>query len=221
MSQMTINGVLMRLVEPKDGIDSEALPFIPSSPCLNIEKTYAAVASDGEKPSSMTLHILSDVTPLDTSQDFYDEDVKSNPGHTISWIACSFINGRNKNAAPTDHPTISQPLSFSPIVGSKLVINGSTPRSDKEEDYHDWYNIEHGPALATVEGWNAGRRYSFLKSYGEIETAGFYGFNYYDEKSGLGGSEWEKATKTEWTFRIRGNAAKPNIRRVWKIQESL
>ncbi|KAL2067204.1 hypothetical protein VTL71DRAFT_1628 [Oculimacula yallundae] len=221
MSQTTTNGILLRLVEPKDEIGLDATIAAPNSPCPNIEKTYAAVASDREKPSFMNLYVLSDITPLITSQELFDQDVKANSSQIICWIVCRFINGRDKGASTTESPSTSQPLSFSPAAGSVLVINGSTPRPDKQGDYHDWYNIEHGPALATVEGWNAGRRYSFVKSYGETQTAGFYGLNYYDENSGLGGSEWQKATKTEWTFRIRGNAEKPNIRRVWRIQESL
>ena len=210
-------GVLMRLVEPNQG-DTKSAQLSPQSPCPNVQNIYTAAADDDEKPSRLTLYILSDIDPLHALSEFYDNDVKANPGLTISWVVCGFINGRDNGAPTTDDPSTVHPLSHEPAAGSKLVINGSTPRPDKETDYHEWYNVEHGPGLAIVPGWNAARRYSLQRTFGEIETANFYGFNYYDEESGLGGPVWHKSTKTEWTFRIRANAAKPNIRRVWRIE---
>lgn len=62
------------------------------------------------------------------------------------------------------------------------MINGSSLRPDKEDDYHGWYNEEHGPVLSLVPGWNEKQRYRLEKSYGEVGK--FYGFNYYDEKNG-------------------------------------
>lgn len=219
MSNSTVEGVLLRLIEPKEGANTD-LGTIPTHPTLpNIQKTYTAVADDGEKPSRLVLHVVSDISPLLSSPEFFEEDVKANPNVTLSWIVCGFINGRDAGAPETDDPSTVHPLSYEPALNSKIVINGGTPRPEKEHDYHDWYNQEHGTALAGVPGWNAGRRYSLQKSYGEIETANFYGFNYYDEDSGLGGPIWQKNTKTEWTYRIRGNAARPNIRRVWKVQK--
>lgn len=218
MSSTPVPGALMRLVNKTDP-NLNRSKLSPSNICPNIEKTYTAVADDGEKPDHLALYILSDITPLNISSELYEADKAANPDLSISWVLCAFINGRDKSTPVTDEPSPSQPLTHDIVPGSKLVINGSTPRPDKESDYHAWYNEEHGPGLSIVPGWNAARRYSLQKSYGEIETANFYGFNYYDEESGLGGPIWTKSTKTEWTFRIRGNAAKPNIRRVWKVQE--
>ncbi|KAJ8110816.1 hypothetical protein OPT61_g6437 [Boeremia exigua] len=218
MTESGTEGVLLRLFEPKPGRASDLSSPPSKSPCPGTQQTYIAVADDDEKPSRLHIHVLSDIGPLLSTSYLYDEDVKANPDWSISWIVCGFINGRDKDTSPTDSPSTIHPLSHSPAAGSKLVINGSTPRYDKESDYHEWYNVEHGPGLAIVPGWNAARRYSLQKTYGEIETANFYGFNYYDEESGLGGPIWQKSTKTEWTYRIRSNAAKPNIRRVWRIQ---
>jgi hypothetical protein len=217
MSPSAVPGVLMRLASPSaDGTDRTKLA--PSAPCPNIQKMYTAVADDGEKPERLALYVLSDISPLVSSSELYDTDKTANSDLNISWVVCGFINGRDKGSSPTEPPSTAHSLTHSPVPGSKIVINGSTPRPDKESDYHDWYNEEHGPGLSIVPGWNAARRYSLEKTYGDLETAHFYGFNYYDEESGLGGPIWQKSTKTEWTFRIRGNAAKPNIRRVWKIE---
>jgi hypothetical protein len=73
-------------------------------------------------------------------------------------------------------------------------------------------------SASLVPGWNENKRYRLEKSYGDVETASFYGFNFYDVENGLGGPEWKASTDTEWTQRVRSNHAKPNIRRMWKIQ---
>ncbi|KAI9150711.1 hypothetical protein HJFPF1_10487 [Paramyrothecium foliicola] len=219
MSHQAVPGVLMRFLNfngQGKPLTSQFLSLI----CPGICKTYNLTADDAEKPSYMSLHVLDDITTLINSSDFFELDKAAKTDWTVSWIVCEFINGRDKGSPPTDSPETFNPLKHEPIPGSKLVINGSTPRPDKESDYHTWYNEEHGPGLSIVPGWNAARRYSLKKSYGEIETANFYGFNYYDEESGLGGPIWQKSTKTEWSSRIRSNAAKPNIRRVWRIQSS-
>ncbi|KAH7079818.1 hypothetical protein FB567DRAFT_607288 [Paraphoma chrysanthemicola] len=221
MSASSDSGVLLRVVEPKQGATPDSRRAPPTSPCPNVEQIYTAVADDGQKPSQIAVYVLSHIRPLMTSKKLYDDDIAANPDLDISWVVCGFINGRDKGSPTTDTPSTIHSLSHKPVPGSKLVIVGSTPRPEKEVDYHEWYNVEHGPGLAIVPGWNAARRYALRNSYGKMETASFYGFNYYDEESGLGGPIWEKSTKTEWTFRIRGNAAKPNIRRVWKVQEVL
>jgi hypothetical protein len=171
-------------------------------------------ANDTHTPSKNAVYILSDISAILDSSLEYERDVKAHCAElaSISWVICAFINGRDKAPAKG----VQHGLETPPDPGSIIVTNGATPRADKERDYHDWYDQEHGNKLTLVPGWNAARRYRLVKSYGEAETASFYGFNYYDETNGLGGPEW-KAGVTEWTLRIRSNAAKPNIRRVWKV----
>ena len=206
-------GLLMRLAQS----NSHALQS-PQSPCPDVLQVWTAVADDGETPSQLTLYHLSDVRPLLSSTDLYDKDAASHGEETsLAWVVCSFINGRSKDDSRAQTSS-THLLSHRPAEGSKVVINGSSPRSDKEHDYHGWYNEEHGPMLSLVPGWNENQRYRLEKSYGEVETAKFYGFNYYDEQNGLGGPEWKASTNTEWTQRVRSNHEKPNVRRVWKIE---
>ena len=207
----------MRLVEPRGTASSSAIS--PSStPCPNVEATQALAGNDSKSPSQNTVYYLSDISPIASSSSAYDEDVRANGAHSdISWVICAFINGRDlAQTNPESAPTSPHLLSTPPTPNSVVVINGSTPRPDKEGDYHAWYDQEHGQKLTLVPGWNASRRYRFEKVYGEADTANFYGFNYYDEENGLGGPEWN-AGVTEWTLRIRENAAKPNLRRVWSV----
>lgn len=212
-SETTIPGLLMRLT------NSHAIPM--TQPLFSdILQIWTAVADDEKAPNQLTLYHLSDVGPLLSSSDLYDRDALSHGNDaSLAWVVCSFINGRSKDD-PRSKMSTNHLLSHRPAQGSRLVINGSSPRSDKEHDYHGWYNDEHGPMLSLVPGWNENQRYRLEKSYGDVETAKFYGFNYYDEQNGLGGPEWKASTNTEWTQRVRSNHEKPNIRRVWKIEHS-
>lgn len=186
-----------------------------------IEAQYTVKANDGGLPLWNTIFFLKDISPLLSSSHYYEADVTASYKSSASppsWVICSYINGRDtaENEKPQTTPHVPPSI---PTRGSILVINGSTPCKDKEDDYHAWYDQEHGSKLTQVPGWRASRRYALSKSYGSVETAYFYGFNFYDKENGLGGPEW-KAGVTQWTMRIRSNAAKPNIRRVWEIEKT-
>lgn len=219
-SNMAVPGVLMRMAEPRDATQSVPDQSIapPAAPCPGVEAVHILAENDSQSPSQNTVYYLSDITPIASSSSAYDEDVRANGDHSnISWVICAFINGRDPSqSTPESLPTSPHLLPMPPVPNSVLVINGSTPRPDKEGEYHAWYDQEHGQKLTLVPGWNASRRYRLEKVYGDAKTANFYGFNYYDEKNGLGGTEW-KAGVTEWTMRFRENAARPNLRRVWRV----
>ena len=211
--ETAVPGLVMRLTS------SHAIPT-PQPHFSNILQVWTAVADDEKAPHQLTLYHLNDVSPLLSSSDLYDRDAASHGDDTsLAWVVCSFMNGRIKDDSRSE-TSLTHLLSHGPAQGSKLVINGSSPRLDKEDDYHGWYDEEHGPMLSLVPGWNENQRYRLEKSYGDVETAKFYGFNYYDEKNGLGGPEWKASTNTDWTQRVRSNHEKPNIRRVWKIEHS-
>jgi hypothetical protein len=207
---MSVPGVIMRFSD--NPIESPL--NIPG-----VEAQYVAKADDDKTPSWNTIFFVKDISPLLASSQYYDADVAaSREASSPSWVICSYINGRD-TAGTVERQTTPHVPPSSPIRGSILVINGSTPREDKENDYHRWYDQEHGGKLTQVPGWRASRRYALSKAYGSVDVAKFYGFNLYDEENGLGGPEW-KAGVTEWTLRIRSNAAKPNIRRVWKVEKT-
>jgi hypothetical protein len=215
---MSTPGILMRLLEPSDYGQFARQEITSESVSTKIRARYVMDLLEGSGPSRCILYILDDINPITVSAAAYEGDLKATASEaaTVSWIVCSFINGRDKSKAGLA-PT--QDLPRAPALKSTIVINGSTPRPDKEQDYHDWYDQEHGGKLTLVPGWNAVRRYRLAKAYGSVETASFYGVNFYDEENGLGGPEW-KASVTEWSLRIRSNAAKPNLRRVWGVIET-
>ncbi|KAH8897879.1 hypothetical protein GQ53DRAFT_452818 [Thozetella sp. PMI_491] len=213
---MPTRGILMRLASQKDEEVPSQSALLPPTVAPHIEATYTFRCDDNGSPEYNTIYFLSDIEPILERDTFYTEDQK---GHeqdfsALSWVIASFINGRGNGDAVASSET-HVPAS-PPTVGSVLVANGSTPVPEKEYDYHAWYDEEHGAKLAHVPGWQLSRRYKLEKSYGDVPTANFYGLNFYDEQNGLGGPEW-KAGVTDWTLRIRQQAAKPNIRRVWKL----
>lgn len=222
-SAVAVPGVVMRLAQrgPKDtgSLSQEETAVFSQAPFPNVQTIYTAHADDDKTPSLNTIYVLSDINPVLSSPEYYEQDVKAFADSltSVSWVVCAFVNGRDRGGDASAEPSTVHPLPGPPANGSIIVVNGSTPRPGKEQDYHEWYNQEHGPGLSVVPGWTSARRYSLEKLYGDVETASFYGFNYYEAQNGLGGPEWQASTKTEWTQRIRGNAAKPNIRRVWRV----
>lgn len=212
-ADMKTPGILMRLMQANSDVRQTT-----QVPCPDVLQVLKAAADDGKATNQLALYLVDDIRPLLSSSQLYDRDAETHEaGNALAWVVCSFINGYS-NDNPPHGASVTHLLSHTPAQGSKLVINGSSPRPDKVNDYHDWYNKEHGPMLSLVPGWNECQRYRFEKAYGDVETASFYGFNYYDEQNGLGGPEWKASTDTEWTRRVRNNHEKPNVRRVWKIE---
>lgn len=207
---MPTPGLLMRLVHPLEGQTPSQETLSPSEVCPGIDAIYRLTHTDDKIPAYNTIYFLSDISPLLKDPTFYNKDqAKSESSlESISWVVVSYINGH----PATDHCLPPSP----PTLGTEIVINGSTPKAEYEADYHNWYDQEHVHKLGLVPGWQMMRRFKLEKVYGEVETASFYGVNFYDEKNGLGGPEW-KASATDWTLRIRQQAAKPNVRRTWKL----
>ncbi|OQO00727.1 hypothetical protein B0A48_13218 [Cryoendolithus antarcticus] len=200
-------GVLMRIVEPK--IPGSLLETDPLS-LDGTDAIYQLEATDGQRPSQNTLYFLSDVSSVLRNEQSYQNDVQSHENSlvSISWVIASLISGQPR--IEDNHQVPDVPL------GVEVVVNGSTPKVDKEGDYHAWYDQEHVGKLGLVPGWRAMRRYKLEAGFGDVETASFYGVNFYDQVNGLGGPEW-KAGVTDWTLRIRDQAAKPNVRRTWRL----
>lgn len=201
---------MMRLVHPRGGQMPGQEALSPSDVSPGIDTIYRLTRTDDKSPEYSTIYFLNDISPLVNDPTFYDKDqARFNKSlESISWVLVSYING---------FPTTNTPVPPNPPpLGTEIVINGSTPKAECETDYHSWYDQEHVHKLGAVPGWQLMRRYKLEKVYGEVETASFYGVNFYDEKNGLGGPEW-KASATDWTLRIRKQAARPNVRRTWKL----
>ncbi|KAH7030580.1 uncharacterized protein B0I36DRAFT_408587 [Microdochium trichocladiopsis] len=238
---MPTPGVVMRMLTAPPANENTGTAPSPATISAGVEAVYHLSATDNLQPAASTMYFLSDIEPILNDSSLFDEDVSNTSlgsetsGRGLAWLVLSYITGRDDGYgrfAPSQVP----PTSFFPHghnkdtngsnepqlppVGTVVVANGSSPRADKEDDYHAWYEEEHAGRLAKVPGWQLNRRYRLEKKYEQgncVETAKFYGINFYDESNGLGGEVWKESTLTPWTSRIRQQAEKPNIRRTWQI----
>lgn len=209
----------MRLAQLQPGRAITDSAWAPNNAMPGVAAVYKLISNDNEVPQYAAFYLVADISKITNDRSLYAADVQKHSEDFVSlaWVVVSFVNGRNPGE--TSPYLGTQKPSSPPSPGTIVVANGSTPRPEWESDYHAWYDQEHGGKLGKVPGWQLMRRYKLEMVFGDAATANFYGINFYDEKNGLGGPEW-KAGVTDWTLRIRDQAAKPNVRRVWKLVET-
>jgi hypothetical protein len=78
-----------------------------------------------------------------------------------------------------------------------LTVRLNTP-ADKEQDFNEWYNVDHVPALVGVPGVYCARRYMAVE--GDPKYLAVYEMN---DARVPKTPEWDKARNSEWTARIR------------------
>jgi hypothetical protein len=80
-----------------------------------------------------------------------------------------------------------------------LLLNAMSVAPEHEQEFNDWYNTEHIPALATVPGTLCARRYR-----GTSAAAQRYLALYYLTSAEIPDSTaWKAAANTPWTDRMR------------------
>jgi hypothetical protein len=88
-----------------------------------------------------------------------------------------------------------------------LLLNRADAAPEMEQDFNNWYEQEHLPALAQVPGCIAIRRFR------AIEGAPKYMAAYYlTEPSVQTSDAWKKAIDTPWSARVR-----PAFRNRWRV----
>jgi hypothetical protein len=77
---------------------------------------------------------------------------------------------------------------------------------EKEEEFNQWYNIDHLPALVGVPGVAGARRYQAVA--GDPKYLAVYEMN----DAGIPKSAaWDKARNTDWTQRMRPHLKDPRV----------
>jgi hypothetical protein len=103
-----------------------------------------------------------------------------------------------------------------------VVANSLTPENDPTviQDYHNWYEREHIHTLMAIPGYRLGSRYKLVDHVGDhMEYTGpFLAVHQYDKDNGLGGAEWMKSIKSDWTMRIDKRMLKRPHRRVFQVE---
>ena len=86
-----------------------------------------------------------------------------------------------------------------PEVAGGLLVFAQEPRLGDEDEFGDWIDTEHVPALAGVTGVLMAHRYEALK--GAPSFAAMY---YMTDPSVCTSDEWRNASRTPWRDRMSG-----------------
>jgi len=81
-----------------------------------------------------------------------------------------------------------------------LLINAMNVAADAEDEFNAWYDEEHLPALGTVPGCLAARRY---RSTGEGSTHKYLAVYHLEAPKVCSSEAWIEAADTPWSARIR------------------
>jgi len=167
--------------------DSEHIPQLLGVPGFLSGRRYQAV--EGE-PKYLALYDLTDADVL-----------KSDAFRQVREL-------------PTEWTKKMRPLFRNTAIGTyrQLFAHGTQPAkdadfvltvrlnipADKEQDFNEWYNVDHVPALVGVPGVHCARRY--MAAEGDPKYLAVYEMN--DARIPKS-PEWDKARNSEWTLRIR------------------
>jgi hypothetical protein len=121
---------------------------------------------------------------------------------------------RQVRELPTEWTKKMRPLFRNPAIGvyRQIFSHGAPPAKDadavltvrlntpaeKEQEFNEWYNVDHIPALVGVPGVFRARRYVVVD--GDPKYLAVYEMN--DARIPKT-PEWDKARNSEWTLRIR------------------
>jgi hypothetical protein len=121
---------------------------------------------------------------------------------------------RQVREMPTEWTKKMRPLFRSTAIGvyRQIFAHGTQPTKDadfvltvrlnipaeKEQEFNEWYNVDHVPALVGVPGVFCARRYVAVE--GDPKYLAVYEMN--DARIPKS-QEWDKARNSEWTLRIR------------------
>jgi hypothetical protein len=94
-----------------------------------------------------------------------------------------------------------------PSRAGGLLLVAMNVAPEHEDDLNRWYNEEHVPALAAVDGVLAARRFRMPGG-----THRYLATYHLESPEVQATSRWEKAVRTEWTVRLR-----PHFRDVLRL----
>ena len=166
---------------------TEHIPQLLSLPGFVSARRDQAVVG---KPKYVTLYTLSDTNALKSQQfrDLQDKD-------RTPWSRRMVPYFRNMESGLYrqifDYGTL-------PEKGGAVVysVQLNIP-ADKEDEFNEWYNVDHVPALVGVPGVHCARRYVAVK--GEPKYLAVYEM---EDATILTSAEWNTARNSDWTLRM-------------------
>lgn len=99
-----------------------------------------------------------------------------------------------------------------------LMLRGLGVDPEHTDEFDDWYNSEHLPNLSRVPGVLRARRYSLNAKASHLKGDPPLYMAVYEVESCdvLQGEEWQRATDTPWTNRVRRFFSGPSLRNVYE-----
>jgi hypothetical protein len=97
---------------------------------------------------------------------------------------------------------------MAPAEAVALLVVATNIAPEHEQDFNEWYNTEHIPALAAVPGTLRARRYR-----GTGATQRYVALYHFASPGVASSPEWRKAAETPWTQRLR-----PHVREMMRIE---
>ncbi len=167
--------------------DSEHIPQLLGVPGFLSGRRYQAV--EGE-PKYLALYDLTDAEVL--KSDAFRQ-VREMPTEWTKKMLPLFRN----TAIGAYRQIFSHGTRPAQDVDFVLTVRLNTP-AEKEQEFNEWYNVDHLPALVSVPGVSCARRYAAVE--GDPKYLAVYEMN--DARIPKS-PEWDKARNSEWTLRIR------------------
>ena len=173
--------------EFNDWYNSEHIPQLLGVPGFLSGRRYQAV--EGE-PKYLALYDLSDAEVL--KSDAFRQ-VREMPTEWTKKMLPLFRN----TAIGTYRQIFSHGTRPAKDTDFVLTVRLNIP-AEKEQDFNEWYNVDHVPALVGVPGVSCARRYVAVE--GDPKYLAVYEMN---DARVPKTPEWDKARNSEWTLRIR------------------
>ena len=173
--------------EFNDWYNSEHIPQLLGVPGFLSGRRYQAV--EGE-PRYLALYDLTDAEVL--KSDAFRQ-VREMPTEWTKKMLPLFRN----TAIGTYRQIFSHGTRPAQDADFVLTVRLNTP-AEKEQEFNEWYNVDHLPALVGVPGVYCARRY--VAAEGDPKYLAVYEMN--DARIPKS-PEWDKARNSEWTLRIR------------------
>ena len=151
-------------------------------------------------PKYVTLYDLASVDALTSEANLkLRAEEQSDPSPEFRRIRPRFQNfARSVYGEITPEPVDYRP----PEAGRILLVAMLVPRPEHEEEYNEWYNTEHLPAIRSIEGVLSARRFRAVE--GEPKYLALYDVTSLDV---FNGEEYKTKRESPWADRIRSKLA--------------
>jgi hypothetical protein len=181
--------------EFNDWYNSEHIPQLLGVPGFLTGRRYQAV--EGE-PKYLALYELANIEVL--KSDAFRQ-VRESPTEWSKKMIPLF-----RNTAIGEYRTIFSCSNY-PIQEAEFVLTVrlNIP-AERENEFNQWYNIDHLPALVSVPGVYGAQRYQAM--VGNPKYLAVYAMN---EAGVPKSAAWDKARNTDWTLKMRPSLQDPKV----------